>query len=221
MTLSLKSPQQARKDLKVQVSDCVPPEKTDNISLDRCRERDAPGTAGGTPVLRSNRTEWNSEIAGLQSCMKLNIVRATVFVVAFCALCSAQSQVAANAAELQLFAAVNRARKAQGLAALRWDDALTTAARRHSRLMAQHGTAEHGFAGEPGLASRVTQAGAHFVWLAENVGLGTGVDAIQAEFLKSANHRANILDSDMDSIGVGVVEHGGQWFAVEDFSKAK
>jgi hypothetical protein len=30
-----------------------------------------------------------------------------------------------------------------------------------------------------------------------------------------------MLDADMDSIGVGVVEHGGQLFAVEDFSKAK
>jgi hypothetical protein len=30
-----------------------------------------------------------------------------------------------------------------------------------------------------------------------------------------------MLDSDMDSIGVGVVERRGQLFAVEDFSKAK
>jgi uncharacterized protein YkwD len=39
--------------------------------------------------------------------------------------------------------------------------------------------------------------------------------------LRSPNHRANILDSDMDSIGVGVADRGGQLFAVEDFSKAK
>jgi hypothetical protein len=30
-----------------------------------------------------------------------------------------------------------------------------------------------------------------------------------------------MLDADMDSIGVGVVERGGQLFAVEDFAKAK
>jgi hypothetical protein len=30
-----------------------------------------------------------------------------------------------------------------------------------------------------------------------------------------------MMDSDMDSIGVGIVERGGQLFAVEDFSKAK
>lgn len=132
-----------------------------------------------------------------------------------------QAQTGASAAEQQLFAGVNRARKAQGLAGLKWDEALAAAARRHAALMAQHNSAEHGYAGEPSLASRATQAEAHFVWLAENVIEGVGVQAIQEEFLKSPNHRANILDTDMNSIGVGVVERGGQMFVVEDFSKAK
>jgi len=39
--------------------------------------------------------------------------------------------------------------------------------------------------------------------------------------MKSPPHRANILDRDMDSIGVGVVEQGGQFFAVEEFSQAR
>jgi uncharacterized protein YkwD len=146
---------------------------------------------------------------------------AALLLVGLCAFAAARAQSGAGAAELQLYAAVNRARRAQGLPGLRWNEALATAARRHARLMAQHRAAEHGFAGEPGLASRVTRAGAHFSWVAENVGRGAGVDLIETEFLRSPNHRANILDSDMDSIGVGVVERGGQWFAVEDFSKAK
>jgi uncharacterized protein YkwD len=153
--------------------------------------------------------------------MRIMIRLAALGMVAVSAILAAQAQTSASAAEQQLFAGVNRARRAQGLPGLRWDEALATAARRHAGLMAQHGSAEHGFAGEPSLASRVTQAGAHFVWLAENVIQGPGVEVIQEEFLKSANHRANILDSDMNSIGVGVVERGGQLFAVEDFSKAK
>jgi uncharacterized protein YkwD len=36
--------------------------------------------------------------------------------------------------------------------------------------------------------------------------------------MKSVNHRANILDADMNSIGVGVAERGGQLFVVEDFA---
>jgi len=34
-------------------------------------------------------------------------------------------------------------------------------------------------------------------------------------------HRSNILDTDMDTVGMGVAQGNGQLFAVEDFSKAK
>jgi uncharacterized protein YkwD len=39
--------------------------------------------------------------------------------------------------------------------------------------------------------------------------------------MKSPRHQGNVLDSDMDSIGVGVAERNGQMYAVEDFCKAK
>jgi uncharacterized protein YkwD len=124
-------------------------------------------------------------------------------------------------AELKLLESVNQARKEQGLPGLRWSNELAVAARKHAAVMAQHGSAEHGFPGEAALASRATQAGAKFSWLAENVCQGARVEAIATEFMNSPKHRANILDSDMDSVGIGVVEKGGQWFAVEDFAKAK
>ena len=133
----------------------------------------------------------------------------------------AAGQAGVSSAEQQLFLSVNRARRNQGVPALRWNEALAAAARRHAGMMAQRGAAEHGFAGEPTLAARVTQAGARFVWLSENVAQGPRVEAIEAEFFRSPNHRANMVDSDMDSVGIGVVKRGGQLFAVEDFSKAK
>jgi uncharacterized protein YkwD len=123
--------------------------------------------------------------------------------------------------ERELFASVNQARRTQGLAPLRWDESLATAARRHAEVMAQHGSAQHGFGGEPSLSARVKQAGAHFTWLSENVIQGPSPEFIHAQFMKSPPHRANILDRDMDSIGVGVVDQGGQLFAVEDFSQAR
>jgi uncharacterized protein YkwD len=153
--------------------------------------------------------------------MRIMIRAAALFIVGLSTILTVQAQSIANAAEQQLFVSVNRARRAEGLPALKWNDALAVAAKRHAGMMAQRGAAEHGFAGEPALASRVTQAGARFVWLSENVAQGPRVEAIEAEFLRSPNHRANMLDSDMDSIGVGIVERGGQLFAVEDFSKAK
>jgi uncharacterized protein YkwD len=133
----------------------------------------------------------------------------------------AQAQTGASPAERLLFVSVNRARQDQGLTALKWDEALATAARRHAGMMAQRGAAEHVFPGEPSLPARATKAGAHFASLSENVIMGSDIGLIEAEFLKSPNHRANILDTDMDSIGVGVILRAGQLFAVEDFSKAK
>ncbi len=58
-------------------------------------------------------------------------------------------------------------------------------------------------------------------WLSENIAEGTSADDIHDQFMKSPNHRSNILDSDMDTVGIGVAESGGKWFAVEDFCKAK
>jgi uncharacterized protein YkwD len=134
----------------------------------------------------------------------------------------AQAQISASAAaEQQLFLSVNRLRKTQGLSSLKWDEGLALAARRHAEVMARHGVVEHGFPGEPSLPARVSQTGVHFISLSENVCQGSGAAAVQAEFLHSPNHRANILDTDMNSVGIGVVERGGQFFVTEDFSKVR
>lgn len=151
--------------------------------------------------------------------MRVMTRTAALLIFGLSAFCAGQS--GASGAEVQLFTAVNRARGAARLPALHWNAALAAAARRHAGIMAQRGSAEHGFAGEPTLASRATQAGARFVWLSENVAQGRGVAIIQEQFLKSPRHRANMLDSDMDSVGIGIVRRGRQLFAVEDFSKAK
>ena len=134
---------------------------------------------------------------------------------------SAYGQTPTLRAERELFASVNQARRAQGLTPLRWDESLATAARRHAEVMAEHGSAQHGFEGEPSLSARVKQARAHFSWLSENVIQGPSTEFIHVQFMKSPPHRANILDRDMDSIGIGVVEQRGQLFAVEDLSQAR
>jgi uncharacterized protein YkwD len=134
---------------------------------------------------------------------------------------SGLAQQKASDAEQQLFNAVNQERKAHGLSPLQLDEALSNAARAHAQRMAEQGTLSHQFPGEPNLPSRAKTAGAHFSWLSENVDQGPNAIAIHQSFMKSPQHRANILDGDMDSAGIGVVERNGQMFAVEDFSKAK
>ncbi len=124
-------------------------------------------------------------------------------------------------AERQLFNAVNQERKAHGLPSLKPDEALANAARAHAQLMAEQGTVSHQFPGEPNLLTRAKAAGAHFTWISENIDEGPNPAAIHQSFMKSPQHRANILDPDMDSAGIGVAERNGQLFAVEDFAKAK
>lgn len=153
----------------------------------------------------------------------MHVRHRVAILVALLTLCSGSclAQQKTSAAEQELFNAVNRERKANGLSSLKIDEALANAARKHAQRMAEQGTVSHQLAGEPTLPSRAKAAGAHFSWLSENVDEGPSAKAIHESFMKSSLHRANILDGDMDSVGIGVAERDGQLFAVEDFSKAK
>ena len=126
-----------------------------------------------------------------------------------------------NPMEATLFESINHDRKTHSLRPLHWDDALAAAARKHAQEMAKREAVEHTFPSEPSLPSRATKAGARFISIAENVVRAGNAKAAHTEFMNSSNHKANILDPDIDSIGIGAVEHGGELFVVEDFSKAK
>jgi len=132
-----------------------------------------------------------------------------------------QAQSMDSSAQRTLFAALNRARKEQGLPALTWSESLAGAAQAHAEEMARHNMVSHTLPGEPSLASRATKAGAHFSWIAENVVQSSSAEGAHQQFIQSPNHRANILDSDMNSVGIGVAERHGQLFVVEDFAKIK
>jgi uncharacterized protein YkwD len=134
---------------------------------------------------------------------------------------SAFTQPRAESAGQQLFQAINRERAANGLPPLKWDEALASAARQHAEVMAAQRSISHGFPGEPSLPSRATRAGARFSWLSENVAAGSTAENISEQWMQSPNHRANLLDADMDTIGAGAAERNGVVFAVADFCKAK
>ncbi len=154
-----------------------------------------------------------------RTALAINSLAVAIFAMAI--LPVARAQTPALQAERELFASVNQARRGQGLSPLRWDESLALAARRHARVMAEHGAVQHCFEGEPSLSARARQADAHFHWLSENIIQGTVPVFIHTQFMKSPPHRANIMDRDMDSVGIGVVERGGQLYAVEDFSQAR
>jgi len=132
----------------------------------------------------------------------------------------AQAQTASSA-ERSLFLSINRERRASGLTVLHWDEALASAARQHAGVMAAQRNVAHTLPGEPSLPGRATHAGAHFSWLSENIVESTDAATAHSQFMNSPTHRANILDSDMDTVGIGIVDRGGSLFVVEDFEKAK
>ena len=131
------------------------------------------------------------------------------------------AQLAPAAEQRALFDAVNRERRGQGLPPLRWNDALADAAQKHAQEMARQNSVSHTLPGEPSLPSRATKAGARFSWISENILQSTSAAGAHEQFMKSPNHRANILDDEMDSVGVGVARSRGQLFVVEDFAKIK
>jgi len=142
-------------------------------------------------------------------------------VVAFFSANYSEAQQFASSSERRLFDAANRERGAQGLPALHWDEALANSARRHAREMAERHSISHQFPGELSLPARVTKAGLHFSAVAENVAEAPSASEVHRLWMNSTPHRANILDKDMDSIGIGVAERDGQLFAVEDFCRAR
>jgi len=125
-----------------------------------------------------------------------------------------------NEAEHQLFDRLNRERASQGLPRLKWDDALAGAARQHSDAMAARNTLSHQLPGEPTLPARVGKAGVEFISLSENVAQGPTVANIDEQWRNSPAHRANVLDTDVDTVGVGIAERDGVLFATADFCKA-
>jgi hypothetical protein len=121
--------------------------------------------------------------------------------------------------EQYLLAAANQDRVARHLPPVRIDLLLSAAALAHARQMMGHGTISHQFAGEPDLAARAGRAGVRFSLITENVAEASNSALIHDMWMKSAGHRANLLDPAVDTIGIAVVADRGQLYAVEDFAR--
>ena len=115
---------------------------------------------------------------------------------------------AGTSREARLLEKINDARVSHGQRPLRTSPDLMAAAESHSRSMA---------------SSRLLFHTASFTslccWssIAENVGYGGTVRALHRQFMRSAPHRANILDRGMRQVGVGIVARDGQLWVTEVF----
>jgi Cysteine-rich secretory protein family len=127
-------------------------------------------------------------------------------------------QVMAGAAE-QLMALANQSRVQNGAGKLQWDESLAAAARQHCLRMAAEGPIAHRYGGEADVAGRAGQAGAHFDLIEENVAVGPSPSEIHAEWMQSPGHRTNLLNPEVNRVGIAVVYARGVLYATADYSR--
>jgi len=124
-----------------------------------------------------------------------------------------------TADEKFLLDAANRERGAAGLQALKWDNALAEAARRHAEVMVGQNLLLHQCLNEAPLDERAAKAGAKFSLIAENIAVGPNPETIHDGWMHSPGHRKNILSADVTAVGIATLRGSGGLFAVQDFSK--
>jgi hypothetical protein len=112
---------------------------------------------------------------------------------------------------------VNEERQSRGLPTLAVDERLQQAARLHSERMAETGEVEHWLRGEQELSQRLKAVRSDAT--GENVALSSGAERAHTALMHSPGHRANILDKDYNSIGVGVVRTSKGIYVTEDFAR--
>lgn len=146
----------------------------------------------------------------------LVLTAVTLFIAGY----SVFAQTEVVSAERNLFESLNRERTAQGLPPQQWDEALANAAREHAVRMAQRNVLSHQLPGESPVQDRAMRAGARFSLIAENIAVAPTPATIHSAWMQSPHHRENILDPELNAVGIAVVKGPDGLFAVQDFSQA-
>ena len=112
--------------------------------------------------------------------------------------------------ESRVLSLIQQTRSSVGSPALRVDASLTSAARSWAAKMAREGNISH----NAGVGSYVSASK-----LSENVGMGSTIDIVHQGFLNSAGHRANMVDTGVNAVGVGIAWANGYIYIVQDYAK--
>jgi len=139
------------------------------------------------------------------------------FILLLTAAHAAQSAPSISSAEKRIFEELNTERVSHRLTALQWDDHAADAARAHAQLLAENGKLSHQFPGENSLPERLGATGARFTISAENVARTEFVEDVHPALMASSGHRANILNTAYNAVGIGIVEEKGKIYVTQDF----
>lgn len=110
---------------------------------------------------------------------------------------------------------VNSSRRSAGLAGVSANEQTATKAQNWAAHMARTGVVEH-----TGGNSRIDTSGIpKWCSVGENVGMANSIEALHAAWMRSANHKANILGK-FNRVGTGVVRKGNYVYGIQIFYRA-
>ena len=128
-----------------------------------------------------------------------------------------------SAIEEKLLELLNMERTARHLSPLRFSPDLRNVAIGHSNDMASREKLTHLSSSGDSYLDRLVEAGLYFIEIGENVAVGDTFDAefIHQGFMKSPEHRVNILNPKYDTAGIGVVySEDREYFITQDFAQS-
>jgi uncharacterized YkwD family protein len=117
-----------------------------------------------------------------------------------------------NDFEKRVFELVNEERQKQGLSPLSWSDSLAAVARAHSKDMNDRAFMAHENPDRLSPFDRMKNYGIRYSRAAENIAAGqTSPEAVMKGWMNSSGHRANILNPNLTTLGVGFYKGDGPY----------
>jgi len=114
---------------------------------------------------------------------------------------------------------LNSDRRASGLPPLMVNSKLAKLARGYARDMITRSFFAHVNPEGQNPFDRMRQCGIIFRYAGENLAINSGVEAAESAFMGSPEHRANVLNSHFDKIGIGVYhDANGAVYVVQEFT---
>lgn len=133
---------------------------------------------------------------------------------------SSTSSASVTTAEKNAVELMNADRRANGLSDLKVSAAVTAVARSHAQDMVGRNFFSHTNPDGKTPSDRLEAAGISYSAAGENIAKNTSVQAAETSFMNSSGHRANILNSNYTTVGIGVAyDSAGNVYVVQDFIK--
>lgn len=122
-----------------------------------------------------------------------------------------------NDAEQKMLVLVNKERTSRGFKALLFDEPLAEVGRNHCSDMFKRGYFSHYTPEGASPFDRMVAAGINFNYAGENLALAPNVDLSMQGLMQSPGHKANILSTNFNRVGIGVIDGGiyGEMFCQE------